>query len=50
MDARSSINHNRDARNIIDGRRRKREEEEQHRCNDDREHFGIYNGQQRHSN
>jgi len=48
MDACSSINHNSDARNIIDGRRREREEEEQHRRDDEREHFGIYNNQQRH--
>src|SRR5207244_3763745 len=31
MDARSSINHNRNARNIINGWRREREEEEHHR-------------------
>src|SRR5438105_1624666 len=41
MGAHSSINHNRDARNAIDGRRCKREEEEQRRCDDNRERFGI---------
>src|SRR6266508_3738641 len=40
-DARSSINHNRDARNIINGRRRKRKEDENRRCDDERERFGI---------
>ena len=50
MDACSSINHNSDARNIIDGRRREREEEEQRRHYDDRERFSIYNDQQRRDN
>src|SRR6266542_4904005 len=50
MDACSSINHNRDARNVIDGRRRKREEEEQHRRDDDRERFSIINDQHHRDN
>ena len=50
MDAHNSISHNRDARNIIDGRRRKREEEEQRRRDDDRERFGIHDDQQPHDN
>ena len=50
MDAHSSINHNRDARNVIDGWRHKRKEEEQHRHDDDRERFSIINDQQRHDN
>ena len=47
MDAYSSINHNHDARNIIDGRRHKWEEEEQCWCDDDCERFSIINNQQR---
>src|SRR5438128_1363418 len=39
-DARSSINHNRDECNVIDGRRHEWEEEEQHWRNDNRERFG----------
>src|SRR5207244_9665082 len=34
-DARNSTNHNRDARNIINGRRRKREEEKNHKSDDE---------------
>src|SRR5438105_15907999 len=37
MDARSSIKHNCDARNIINGRHHEREEEEHRRRDDDRE-------------
>ena len=47
MDARGSINHNRDARNIIDRWRREQEEEEQCQRDDDRERFSICNDQQR---
>src|SRR6266540_996118 len=42
-DARSSINNNRDARNVIDGRHREREEDENSRRDDERERFGIHN-------
>src|SRR5437868_8647574 len=42
-DARSSINNNRDTCNVIDGRRREREEDEDHRRDDERECFGIHN-------
>src|SRR5438128_1102833 len=42
-DARSSINNNRDAHNVIDGRRCEREEEENRRRNDERERFGVHN-------
>src|SRR6266542_3333190 len=42
VDARSSINNNRDTRNVINGRRRKREEEENHRRDDERERFGVH--------
>src|SRR5438034_5471305 len=42
-DARSSINNNRDARNVIDGWCREREEEENRRRNDERERFGVHN-------
>src|SRR6266511_4651058 len=41
-DARSFTNHNRDARNVINGRRHKREEEENHRRDDERECFGVH--------
>ena len=44
-DARSSINNNRDAHNVIDGRCREREEEENRRRDDERERFGIHNDQ-----
>src|SRR5437762_5501731 len=43
VDARSSINNNRDARNVIDGRHREREEEESRRHDDERDRFGIHN-------
>src|SRR5438128_3769362 len=42
-DARSSINNNRNARNVIDGRCREKEEEENRRRDDEREHFGVHN-------
>src|SRR5438105_3074933 len=42
-DARSSINNNRDACNVIDGRRREREEDENRRRDNEREHFGVHN-------
>src|SRR5438105_823926 len=42
-EARSSINNNRDTRNVIDGRHREREEKENRRCDDERERFGIHN-------
>src|SRR6266540_1523725 len=42
VDARSSTNHNRNACNIINGRRRKREEEENCWRDDERERFGIH--------
>ena len=42
-DARSSINNNRDARNIIDGRLREREEDENRQRDDERERFGVHN-------
>src|SRR6266540_3104025 len=42
-DARSSININRDARNVIDGQRREREEDENRRRDDERECFGVHN-------
>src|SRR6266508_2744414 len=42
-DARSSINNNRDARNVIDGQRREKEEDENCRCDDERERFGVHN-------
>ena len=41
-DARSSINNNCDARNVISGRRREREEEENHQRDDERERFGVH--------
>src|SRR5438132_115440 len=41
-DARSSINNNHDARSIIDGWRREREEDENHRCDDERERFSVH--------
>src|SRR5438105_6164594 len=41
-DARSSINNNRDARNVIDGRHRERKEDENHQRNDERERFGVH--------
>ena len=42
MDARSSINNNRDAHNVIDGRRREREEEGDRRREDKCKRFGIH--------
>ena len=39
MDACSSINHSRDARNVINGQRCEREQVEQHRRNNDRERW-----------
>ena len=42
MDARSSINNNRDVRNVIDEQRREREEEENRRRNDERECFSVH--------
>ena len=50
MDAQSFINHNRDARNVINGRRREREEEEHRRRDDDHERFEIYDDQQHRDN
>src|SRR5207237_10079359 len=41
-DAHSSINNNRDARNVIDGRHREREEDENRRRDDERERFGVH--------
>ena len=41
-DARSSTNHNRDARNVINGRRRKGKEEENRRRDNERKCFGIH--------
>src|SRR5438132_1216114 len=40
--ARSSINNNRDARNVIDGRRHEKEEDENRRRDDERERFGVH--------
>src|SRR5207237_959895 len=42
VDARSSINNNRDARNVIDGSHREREEDENRRRDDERERFGVH--------
>ena len=42
-DARSSVNNNRTARNVIDWRRREKEEEENRRRDDEPERFGIRN-------
>ena len=42
VDARSSINNNRDARNVIDGCCREKEEDENHQRNDERERFGVH--------
>src|SRR5204862_106952 len=41
-DARSSINNNCDAREVIDGRRREREEDENRQSDDERERFGVH--------
>ena len=50
VDTRNSINNNRDARNVIDGRSREREEDENHRRNDERERFGVNNDWPPHDN
>src|SRR5438552_11294396 len=42
VDARSSINNNHDARNVIDGHHREREEDENRRRDDERERFGVH--------
>src|SRR5438128_2258178 len=45
-DARSYINHSRDASDIINVKRREREDEEQRWCNDEQERFSISNDRQ----
>ena len=49
-DARSSINNNRDARNVIDGRCREREEDENRRRDDEHERFDVHDDRPPHDN